>query len=679
MNHKIKIIYSILAVTSVIFSFIEKSAAVPLTAFIDNVNPPMNAVSVNKSSNITVVFTQPMNASTINNANIKVFGYKTGLLSAAISYNQISKTLIINPNQDMKIGEEISVTLTNGITTEGGQSITPFVYKFTIQALGGNGIFVKTSGIPIQGGVLKSGDIDGDGDIDLIVTNLIYKNNGFADFTFFVQLSVSGFPELADFDNDGDLDILIQNGNIVYFYENDGTGHFMQTYNFTGAVSNFGDLDGNGFLDCAYYDPSNNLNLTVRKNNNGLLTLDTSFNFTQGCLGDYRDRVLIDDFNNDGIMDMIGIHGFRVAAFQTFILCRNYEIFKNNTFGKFTQNHFYELYMDGLNFFTTDQSNSKSFDFNNDGFVDILSSQRRFTNNHDGTFLNSHLNMGFSSSTASDYTGDGSIDMINSWPSATYMQEYVNDGEGNFTQQMFSTSPFYGGSMTDGDFDNDGDIDVAIVLGSEVGIFINSDIPQPVELSSFNSTVNSNTVTLNWTTAMEKTNSGFDVERRVVRSETQDVWNKIGFVQGNGNSNNSHSYSFADRNLQSGKYKYRLKQIDFNGNFKYYNLSGEVVIGVPSKMSLSQNYPNPFNPKTIIRFNITPLNPPFEKGGNGGFVQLKIYNSVGKEVITLVNEKKEAGYYEVSFDGSNLPSGMYFYRLSVDGNTVDTKRMALVK
>jgi len=186
----------------------------------------------------------------------------------------------------------------------------------------------------------------------------------------------------------------------------------------------------------------------------------------------------------------------------------------------------------------------------------------------------------------------------------------------------------------------------------------------PVELASFVSTVNQRDVTLNWSTASETNNSGFDVER----SSANGSWSKIVNVSGNGTSNTPNSYSFTDKNLASGNYSYRLKQIDFNGNFEYFNLSNEVVIGVPEKFELSQNYPNPFNPSTKINYNLP----------DDGMVSIKIFDMSGKEVMSLVNEVKTAGYYSVSFNGSNLSSGNYFYRINA-GEFSATKKMMLVK
>ncbi|MFZ1320033.1 MAG: choice-of-anchor J domain-containing protein [Ignavibacteria bacterium] len=190
----------------------------------------------------------------------------------------------------------------------------------------------------------------------------------------------------------------------------------------------------------------------------------------------------------------------------------------------------------------------------------------------------------------------------------------------------------------------------------------------PVELSSFVSLINQNNVTLNWSTASEINNSGFEIERSNFNGQASNDWIKVGSVNGNGTSSSSHSYTFTERNLISGVYNYRLKQIDFNGNFEYYNLSSEVNIGVPVNYDLSQNYPNPFNPSTKINFEIP----------SDGKVSLKVFDLSGKEVADLVNEVKTAGYYSYSFNASGLSSGIYFYNLT-SNNFTATKKMMLVK
>ncbi len=190
----------------------------------------------------------------------------------------------------------------------------------------------------------------------------------------------------------------------------------------------------------------------------------------------------------------------------------------------------------------------------------------------------------------------------------------------------------------------------------------------PVELTSFTANVNGNNVLLNWQTATEVNNYGFEIQRSAF-SDQRSEWNTIGFVKGNGTSNSPKEYSFTDIVSQSGKYSYRLKQIDIDGSYKYSDIV-EVNIGTPEKFELSQNYPNPFNPSTTIEYSI-----PKNSVQN---VQLKIYDVLGREVATLVNGKQEAGRYKVKFNANNLPSGIYFYTLRA-GDFVATKKMILLK
>ncbi|HMS34678.1 MAG TPA: T9SS type A sorting domain-containing protein [Ignavibacteria bacterium] len=186
----------------------------------------------------------------------------------------------------------------------------------------------------------------------------------------------------------------------------------------------------------------------------------------------------------------------------------------------------------------------------------------------------------------------------------------------------------------------------------------------PVELSSFTSAINKRDVTLRWSTASETNNSNFEIERSSVNGS----YSKVGSVAGNGTVPSTSNYFFTDRNLSSGNYSYRLKQIDFNGNFEYFNLNNEVNVGIPSKFELSQNYPNPFNPSTTINFDIP----------SDGKVSIKLFDMSGKEVAVLVNEVKTAGYYSVNFNASSLSSGIYFYNITAD-NFTSTKKMTLIK
>ena len=186
----------------------------------------------------------------------------------------------------------------------------------------------------------------------------------------------------------------------------------------------------------------------------------------------------------------------------------------------------------------------------------------------------------------------------------------------------------------------------------------------PVTLQNLTSNVTGRNISLKWLTSQEINNAGFDVERK---SGTGD-FTKIGFVNGKGTVNTASSYEFTDRNLQTGKYSYRLKQIDNNGNFEYFSLSSDVIVGVPTKFDLSQNYPNPFNPTTKINFDLP----------KDAKVSMKLYDMLGREVATLLNEFRTAGYYTVDFNAANLSSGIYFYRISA-GSYNAVKKLVLIK
>ncbi|CAN5629819.1 hypothetical protein BH10BAC5_BH10BAC5_00450 [soil metagenome] len=190
-------------------------------------------------------------------------------------------------------------------------------------------------------------------------------------------------------------------------------------------------------------------------------------------------------------------------------------------------------------------------------------------------------------------------------------------------------------------------------------------VPLPVELLAFNSSVSGSNVQLNWSTGSESNNLGFDIERKTDNSS----WLKTGFVKGKGNSNTQSDYSFTDNNLQTGKYNYRLKQIDYNGNIQYYSLMNEVTIGIPGKFALYQNFPNPFNPSTNIKFDIP----------SSGTISLMVYSLTGKLVETLEEGFRQAGNYSVIYDASKLSSGIYFYKLITSDGFVETRKMLFVK
>ncbi len=190
----------------------------------------------------------------------------------------------------------------------------------------------------------------------------------------------------------------------------------------------------------------------------------------------------------------------------------------------------------------------------------------------------------------------------------------------------------------------------------------------PVELTSFVANIADGTINLNWITATELNNSGFEIERMsILNSQVSNSWEKIGFVTGNGTSTEVSTYFFVDNQPTQGKSYYRLKQIDFDGSFEYSNTI-EVDFSLPIDFSLEQNYPNPFNPNTKISWQ-SPVS---------SHQTLKVYNILGKEVATLVDEVKPAGNHEIDFNSALLSSGVYFYKLQI-GSFVETKKMILLR
>lgn len=187
----------------------------------------------------------------------------------------------------------------------------------------------------------------------------------------------------------------------------------------------------------------------------------------------------------------------------------------------------------------------------------------------------------------------------------------------------------------------------------------------PVELTAFSGRATKEGITLIWNTATEESNTGFEVER----SLDKNTWQKIGFVNGNGNSNSPKDYTYTDSFSFNGICYYRLKQIDTDGKYTYSKVIEIKGTGNVADFNLAQNYPNPFNPCTNINFSLN----------ESGKAKLVVYDILGKERAVLFNGNVEAGKnYNVSFNGSNMESGVYFYKLT-SGSVTSVKKMMLVK
>jgi len=229
----------------------------------------------------------------------------------------------------------------------------------------------------------------------------------------------------------------------------------------------------------------------------------------------------------------------------------------------------------------------------------------------------------------------------------------------NITGTLLNLGPFFGSGVAVIPASYTAFGTKAILTMTYVGI--------PVELTSFIGTITQDGVLLNWTTATELNNQGFDIER----STSIQSWEKIGYVPGSGTTTEPKSYSYLDQNVTNGSYSYRLKQIDFDGTISY---SDEIEVDfTPDNFELFQNYPNPFNPSTTIQFQVP----------NASDVTVIVYDMLGQEVRSLFAGQVQAGKYSVEWDGMNnagskMSSGSYIYRMTA-GDFVEVKEMVLLK
>jgi len=201
------------------------------------------------------------------------------------------------------------------------------------------------------------------------------------------------------------------------------------------------------------------------------------------------------------------------------------------------------------------------------------------------------------------------------------------------------------------------------LLGGVTGNFYlggnNANNPLPVELDNFVATTIKNEVILDWFTGHEQNNQGFEVQRaalseKQMRTDADLNFEAVAFIPSKGNSNIVQGYKYIDGNLAVGRFAYRLKQVDYNGNHTYYLLNNEITVSTPNKFTIGQNYPNPFNPTTNISYEM-----PFD-----GNVKIVVFDNIGREVKTLINGNVNAGYNTVQFNAAGLPSGIYFYRVN---------------
>ncbi len=548
------------------------------------------------------------------------------------------------------------------------------------------------------------GDIDGDGQGEIVVTSLLGTSQGNIYAWHKDGTLVTGFPVnhgysartpvLADLDGDGAMEIIV-NKRIYplgeeWVYKGDGTVLWTAPLNHVPASSAaVGDITGDGVPEvvCESY-----LSLYAFDNTGNLLP-GFPFTPTSGATNSYSSPVLA-DVDGDGIREII--YGSQSSSGQGYV-----HILKNDGsvypgWPKVTGNWVYTPPAVGY--------------INGDNILDVAVGDQVLSGTPtDYVYawdVNGNALPGFpigpvnainSQIILGDLDNNGTMDLITDDNGAAIYHGYSSDGSilTGWPISVTGDNTFYEMPAL-ADINNDGTLDLLGAgnqgFGSSAVVFIHlwdtgypfmpdnytlpvfqynerhngvygdNSLTVPVELVSFTGSVNGNTVLLNWSTATETNNRGFDIER----SSDQNNFVNIGYVKGNGTTTQKSDYSFNDNTIDFGKYYYRLKQIDFNGSFTYSPVVNVDFSNLSYK--LSQNYPNPFNPTTSISYSIP------EKS----FVKLEIFNTLGQKVKTLVNGEKESGNYSINFRAENIPSGMYLYKLST-GKFSETKKMLLLK
>jgi len=188
----------------------------------------------------------------------------------------------------------------------------------------------------------------------------------------------------------------------------------------------------------------------------------------------------------------------------------------------------------------------------------------------------------------------------------------------------------------------------------------------PVELTAFTAQVDDESVQLNWKTASETDNAGFEVQRR---RGTASSWQQVSFVDGHGTTTATHHYAFTDRSIpfEADSLRYRLRQIDTDGDAALSE-AVEVTLGAPEELALHGNYPNPFADHTTIRYEVP----------EAGEVRIAIFDMIGRQIRTLVDQRQDAGRRQIRFGARGLSSGVYFVRLTSDGRTA-TQKLTVVR
>lgn len=547
-------------------------------------------------------------------------------------------------------------------------------------------------------------DYDNDGDLDILITGAtesypdynqvsrIYRNDAgiFTDINAGLRGVMYSSVLWADFDNDGDLDIGITGRDqatdrVTKLYRND-SGVFTDMNCGLPGVS-FGsitgsDYDNDGDIDLLITGYSTGAMTKLFENDNGIFSeVNVGLPQMQYCTADWA------DFDNDGDNDLA--LGGRLLIGNLYTPTTN--IYRNDN-GILTD---ISAGLEGI------ESGSLSWgDFNNDSYPDILLTgaykSRIYRNNTDGTFSDISVDLqglAYSSSAWGDYNCDGYLDVLISGEIGNgiyYTGVYRNNGNETFSKENVEIINVNYGAVAWGDYNCDGKLDFYISGNNypdRLARLYKNDSKEtnhaPAAPTNLISGVNAEGITLSWDRASdaETPQNGLSYNIYLGKvSGTGDLISPLCDINTGyrrvvkiGNAGQSKFWTIND--FSGGTYYWSVQAVDhcFAGSVfapeQTFTITGIEDEVVPLATELYQNYPNPFNPVTVINYSLA----------KNAQVKLTVFDIAGREVISLVDQEQDKGWYEAKLNGDKLTSGIYFFRLSVDGKPVQSRKMMMLK
>ncbi|MEE9571656.1 MAG: FG-GAP-like repeat-containing protein, partial [Candidatus Neomarinimicrobiota bacterium] len=427
---------------------------------VDSISPVQNAINVSKSSNIVIVFDETLNTGTVNQTNLPIWGSQSGLIDGTYSFSQTTlpdDTVTFNPDNDFKVGEKITTTVTPNVESTTGLNISNgYASEFFVEATAGTGKFSSVS-YAFGGYSSDVGDLDNDGDIDFVsvigVTAKVFLNNRsgiFTDINTYPLVNNAYICRLGDLDNDGDLDLVASNFNssVISVLKNNGNGIFDPQITYSVGASpwgvNLGDFDSDGYLDLVAVNFSDGDVSVLMNNGNGTFGSRTDYS-----MGGKPREVIVADLNSDHSLD------FAVSSQSG-----EMEVFMNNGNGTFAS---------GVSYSSPGSSHQITHgDLDGDSDIDLVISNDTnkaayvFLNNSDGTFA-SYVSYavgtgGSDGINVGDLDSDGDLDFVISSHGGASI--FLNDGSASFTKTLDISIGGSDGDVSIADFDGNNALDI---------------------------------------------------------------------------------------------------------------------------------------------------------------------------------------------------------------------------